>query len=1030
MKTHSRSRSTPTPAVVTIPRRASRRAPALLATLFLGGCAGAAPVTPIHLIEKASPPPAPPAAVTAARWVESGGATLIGPAVSEGTLVLLGGRRALVGADGALHNETVASPEPLLELIAVPAAASGAPSRLVGRGLHGVYRFDEPLGAGVALARSSGDLARIGALPGVVAVWTARSDLPRFLDVATGSPREFASRPLLPMRSVTFLDERRGAAIFEAVGLVTSADAGATWRIAEPATPSDALRMNGLRRRGDAIRAFTYEAGPEAAVDTDAAKLGAIEPPSALAKSASPLLRWIQTTARDPLEAAASGGIDLGPRGALVASHGLLARVDPTSGAILELVEFAHGKWMNACSAAATGDGALIACALSEDQGGADLFDPFGVLRVTTGDPLRVEHPIVIRNGDVELRSSPSGGAMILGSCSPESDGEVCVRQSDGKWLPFRPEIEINDRGVGALADGRIAFLRGLNDADTSAEAEPDPHAPQGSVDGAGPRRLHVSTLDLAGHERPSPAIPLPDGHDLNRVESPIEEDYAHVLHLVIEAGDTLLTVSQPPGREVATVQPLPGMIAARIHAGRGIAVGESRVLASSDSGTTWTEVPVAPRVLTDFREVSTSDPSVVAVSAVGARIGTDLRLGWGPPSPATPQQATTSTTSTPGAPPLAEPTESPRPAERKLACTSSGAATGSGPILGSMQIKALLGSKPVRKGTRRETSAWASGRAGMLDTIALLEEEGSDVRGAVPASWNFRWFDPTEIGAKPHTLTRPSAGADASSPPWGASLRFAAASGPRALFALHAGGRYFLVRTKPGGGTETAPIESDLLPSNEVVFGTEKGEAIAWMHDSDLVVWLSGEAPRSVAQVAAHAGRWLGQPTRDAVPMLLGGPDWAISRALPIPPLGAAKPTKATLDGWTRAPNLRRDVGSLPACSAKPAGARFIVPRSFISARIDGVDHGGVTSLSDVRVVGESACIAGMSALLSPSRVAPSAKAATPAKKGAKPAAGGPVAFIRVDLAGKRAEGGERGTAPAKIHGLSCTLEPAMTKP
>lgn len=1035
MKPPSRSLSAPTPAVVTIPRRASRRAPALLATLFLGGCAGAAPVTPIHVIEKVDPPPAPPATVTAARWVESGGATLIGPAVSEGTLVLLGGRRALVGPDGALHNETVASPEPLLELISVPAAASGASSRVVGRGLHGVYRFDEPLGPGVALARSSGDLARIGALPGVVAVWTARSDLPRFLDVATGSPRELAGRPLLPMRSVTFLDDRRGAAIFEAVGLVTSADAGATWRIAEPATPGDALRMNGLRRRGDTIRAFTYEGGPDAKVDADAAKLGAIEPPSALAKSTSPLLRWIQTTARDPLEAAASGGIDLGPRGALVASHGLLARVDPKSGAILELVEFAHGKWMNACSAAAAGDGALIACALSEDQGGADLFDPFGVLGVTTGDPLRVDHPIVIRNGDVELRSSPSGGAMILGSCSPESDGEVCVRQSDGKWLPFRPEIEINDRGVGPLADGRIAFLRGLNDADTTADAEPDPRAPQGSGDGAGPRRLHISTLDLAGHERPSPAIPLPDGHDLNRVESPIEEDEGHVLHLVIEAGDALLAVSQPPGRELATVQPLPGMIAARIHAGRGIAVGESRVLASSDSGTTWAEVPVAPRVLTDFHEVATNDPSGVAVSAVGARIGSDLRLGWGPPLPVAPQPdtpSTTSTTSTSGAPPLDEPAGEPRPAERNLACTSSGAATGSGPLLGSMQIKALLGSKPARKGTRRESSSWASGRAGMLDTIALLEEEGSDARGAVPASWSFRWFDPTEIGARPRTLTRPGAGAgaDASSPPWGASLRFAAASGPRALFALHAGGRYFLVRTKPGGGSETAPIESSLLPSNEVVFGVEKGEAIAWMHDTDLVVWISGEAPRTVAQVAAHAGRWLGQPTRDAVPMLLGGPDWAIARALPIPPLGAAKPTKATLDGWTRAPNLRRDVGSLPACSAKPAGARFLVPRSFISARIDGVDHGGVTSLSDVRVAGESACVAGMSALLSASRVAPAAKGAAPTKKAAKPAAGGPVAFVRVDLAGKRAEGGERGTAPAKIHGLSCTLEPAMTKP
>ncbi len=1013
MKPHSRS-------------LARRRSPALLAALLLAGCAGAPIAPPAHVVEKLDPPLPPAAPPAAARWVESGGATLIGPTVSEGTLVLLGGRRALVARDGSLRNEAVAAPEPLLELLSIP-AAEGAASHLVGRGAHGLYRFDDPLGAAVTLARSDAELARVGSLPGVLAVWTILSDLPRFLDVATGRPRALAGLPRLPMRSVMFVDARRGAAIFEAVGLVTSADGGATWRIADATAPGDALRMNGLRSRGGAIRAFTYAEGPDAAVDATTAKLGVIEPPTALPAGPAPLLRWIQTTARDPLEAAASGGIDLGARGALVASHGLVARVDPKSGAILELSEFAHGKWMNACSAAAAGDGALIACALSEDQGGADLFDPFGVLRITTGDPLHVDRPIVIRNGDVELRSSPSGGAMILGSCAPETDGEVCVRQSDGKWLPFRPEMELNDRGVGPLADGRIAFLRGLNDADTDEGAEPDPQATPGSGDVAPLRRLHVSTLDLAGHERAVGSIPLPDGRELTRVESPIEEDREHVLHLVIEAGDALLAVSQPPGREPASVQPLAGMTAARIHAGRGIAVGESRALASSDGGGTWTEIPVAPRVLADYREGASTDASGLAVSAVGARIGSDLRLGWGPAEPAS-TVSTPSTRSTPEAPPLDDRAATPGPAERALACTSSGASTGAGPLLGSTQIKPLLGSKPARKGTRREASAWASGRAGMLDTVALLEEEGTDARGGAPSSWTLRWFDPAEIGAKSRTITRPGAGADERAVPWGASLRFAAASGPRALFAIHAGGRYFLVRTKPGGGSEAAPIESDQLPSNEVVFGTDTGEAIAWMHDTDLVVWVVGEAPRKVAQIAAHAGRWLGQPTRDGVPMLLGGPDWAITRVLPIPPLGAARPASPTLDGWTRAPNLRRDVGALPACAARPAGATFIVPRSFIAVRIDGVDHGGVTSLYDVRVTGENACVAGMSALLSPSRRAGSTPAPPP--KGAKPAAAGPVAFVRIDLAGKRAEGGDRGTTAPKIRRFTCALELPMTKP
>ncbi|MEO5725970.1 MAG: hypothetical protein ABI134_14835, partial [Byssovorax sp.] len=148
---------------------------ALIAALFASGCSGATLTPAPHVIEKADAPPSPPESVLAARWVESGGATLVGPSVGDGTLVLLGGRRALVGRDGSLRNETVPSPEPLLEILSIPAAESGAPSRLVGRGRSGLYRFDDPLGAPVTLAQAGNALARIGALPGVVAVWTSRS---------------------------------------------------------------------------------------------------------------------------------------------------------------------------------------------------------------------------------------------------------------------------------------------------------------------------------------------------------------------------------------------------------------------------------------------------------------------------------------------------------------------------------------------------------------------------------------------------------------------------------------------------------------------------------------------------------------------------------------------------------------------------------------------------------------------------------------------------------------------------------------
>jgi len=106
---------------------------------------------------------------------------------------------------------------------------------------------------------------------------------------------------------------------------------------------------------------------------------------------------------------------------------------------------------------------------------------------------------------------------------------------------------------------------------------------------------------------------------------------------------------------------------------------------------------------------------------------------------------------------------------------------------------------------------------------------------------------------------------------------------------------------------------------------------------------------------------------------VILGGPDWAITRTLPIPPLdkragggaGAKAPAPPALDGWTPTTIFRRDLGTLPACGPSPRGASFQVARSFTSVRIDGVEHGGVTSVHDVRVAGDVACLAGMSALV-----------------------------------------------------------------
>jgi len=261
--------------------------------------------------------------------------------------------------------------------------------------------------------------------------------------------------------------------------------------------------------------------------------------------------------------------------------------------------------------------------------------------------------------------------------------------------------------------------------------------------------------------------------------------------------------------------------------------------------------------------------------------------------------------------------------------------------------------------------------------------------------------------------------------------VRSAAASGARALFALSAGRKSLLVRTKAGGGAEIAEVGVDLLPSNEIVFGADKGETIAWLRDTALVVWVSGEQPRVVGYVGTKATRAMGEPTKDGVPVLISGHDWSAMRVFPIPAAdkkGAPPPPAATptLTDWTAAPNVRQQIGRLPACAAKPKGARFVLTRGYARAIMDGAAGGTSAALYDLRVSPAEACVVGISTLFTPDRVtsAPPPPKALPGAKPA-PAKKGPVGFVRADLTGKRAEGGDRGL-PGKdaVRRMACTLE------
>src|SRR5262249_58287729 len=128
--------------------------------------------------------------------------------------------------------------------------------------------------------------------------------------------------------------------------------------------------------------------------------------------------------------------------------------------------------------------------------------------------------------------------------------------------------------------------------------------------------------------------------------------------------------------------------------------------------------------------------------------------------------------------------------------------------------------------------------RAGMLDTVAMLDEEGPDARVSAPARWTLHWHDPQEIGGKPRSTSLPAPkGAS-----WGTNLRFAAASGGRAIFAVRTGGKVRLVRLKPVGGAEIADVAPDLVPAGEAGFGERRSQASARAPDSTVLGRLPGE--------------------------------------------------------------------------------------------------------------------------------------------------------------------------------------------
>ena len=111
---------------------------------------------------------------------------------------------------------------------------------------------------------------------------------------------------------------------------------------------------------------------------------------------------------------------------------------------------------------------------------------------------------------------------------------------------------------------------------------------------------------------------------------------------------------------------------------------------------------------------------------------------------------------------------------------------------------------------------------------------------------------------------------------------------------------------------------------------------------------------------------------------------------------------------------------------STRDAGfdAELAALTRFEAAQDPAVQSAVRDILADVRVRGEEACVAGVSALVTPRRHA-SPKGGEPHEPAKGSKAKAPVGFLRVDLVGQRAEGGDRGVPPASVSRMKCSLAP-----
>jgi hypothetical protein len=875
------------------------------ASLALAACSSAPPPPPVKPVATAKPvEPAPP---PPARWVRHLGGSMPGVRTPKGTLVLLGGKRALVADDGTI-TAVKADDEPIdaLEVVPVP---GGSPV-VIGTSLAAVYRFDDPVGPGKRIASLSRVIMGVHTYPGRIGLRTTTGTL--WLDVDGKS----ASAPPLALQAtkLSFADDKRGIAAFPAAGNAVTNDGGATWTLLDRAPSSDLDGRDGVLRLG------------EQEVDAATGKL------SPRTERREPtLVRWLRKVGLSPLEVAVKHGLELAPGRALAGGHDVLLEVDLATGLpVAEHSLAAHlpkDTTVHTWGLARTPrEGRKVAYLMPLSYDVSQDAPP--VLEVNLSGPKPAVRKLRDRKAAFDGPfASSTGGLGWMGPCESEDESSDpnemgtphCVRQPDGSFRTIWATIE----SPGATEEGGLVGL-------AMSESEDSPNAyTLELVDKAGQKKnlgLLRGTVGSYGF--------MPDG----RIDEAGPGEYAQTVTLPIGDGEPVVSMLRfAQGAEEASTLEARYTDTRAYSLGRVAVATEGGLKLSTDAGKTWSTVPMPKPLAPDFREE-------LAVSEVGVAYGPFFRVGWGLRTegevPGYEERDFPSTV------------ELPKPGKGfKVTCTV-GKDTKSATFLSERgALTTSLEQKPT-KGLTSTRAIYPDG----LRTHALLDVRHPDASSKSKPELHLSWIDHTEQGARLRSSKGPVHPDFVAGKSMG-TMRLAVAAGDRAVFFVERSGKVYAGRAS-AGAVEIALYPGKRAPRDAAI---ARDGTVSFVGDDGVGHWAPKGQPRLIAKVRP-AQLAVAAPTKDGVPVLVGEKGWSAFRVVPVPKDDSAP--WLDVGGWKAAPLAPAELDKLEVCGAKAPAHRFVLQATTLPVELPG-DVKTRSSSVFARTDGATACVEGFVARL-----------------------------------------------------------------